>query len=316
MKLRQAPPAGKVKCPKCNSVVPVRAAAASSPAARPVAAGRTLDPDDEGFDFGRINFPSASGTTAVSHFPVADNVSVYDGPIPGDPLEQSIEEQEGVPAEAGPQAAAAPAAKKKNPMVLVGALAAVGVLLVVGIVAATQLGGGGGDGGGSDIDILAAAQSSAPSGYRAVGIEGVVVLMPKGMDWDNLPSLIESMAIESSESGSVYFMGAMDGGNRPLDKDQMRKKAERQLGGEILGGQEMERNGYKGIKGILDGSIFLPRMMVEVFHVEERFVILGCAPRSLGADPSVQVDRQLEQAEQKIFYGSFKVGPKPSGWLW
>ena len=68
LKLRQAPPAGKVKCPKCGKVVPVRAAAKSVPAA---GRGRPLDPDDEGFDFGSVNFPSASPTVAVSHFPGA-----------------------------------------------------------------------------------------------------------------------------------------------------------------------------------------------------------------------------------------------------
>jgi hypothetical protein len=137
--------------------------------------------------------------------------------------------------------------------------------------------------------------------------------MPKGSEYEDLPSMSETVAIMSSESQSVFLMSAMNGGSRPLDKDQLRKKANRQLGGEILGGNETERNGYKGIKGMLDGSIFLPRMQVEVFHVDERFVIIGCAPASMGADPSMKVDRALETAEQDIFYGSFKIGPKPSG---
>ena len=67
---------------------------------------------------------------------------------------------------------------------------------------------------------------------------------------------------------------------------------------------------------MLDGSLFLPRMKVEIFHEDERFVIVGCAPKSMGADPSVPVNRALEGEEEGIFYGSFKVGPKPSGWLW
>ncbi len=314
LKLQQAPPSGKVKCPKCGKVVSVRTTATASPKPSAVSSGRVIDPDDDAFDFGKINAPSASPASAVSHFPVTNKLSAYQGPIPGDPLLAAAVDEEGEDEEE--YAETAPAAKKKkqrNPKILIGALAGVGVLLIGGIIAATQLGGGGGE---ASEDVVAAAQSTAPSGYKAVGIEGCVVLMPKGQDWDSLPSMIESVAIESSESGSVYFMGAMNGGKRPMDKDQMRKKAERQLGGEILGGNEMERNGYNGIKGMLDGSIFLPRMQVEVFHVEERFVILGCAPASMGADPSMEFDRGLEQAEQKIFYGSFKVGPKPSGWLW
>ena len=320
LKLRQAPASGKVKCPKCSKVVSIPAPTSATPAAAasrpaPVAAGSALDPDDDAFDFGRINFPSASAVTAVSQFPVSGNVKVYDGPIPGDPLAAEAQQEEGEAED--DQGGGGPARKnekkKKNPMVLVAGLTGVGILLLVGIGAAAMFAGGGG-GGEAKVDVVAAAQKTAPSGYKAVGIEGCVVLMPKGAELEDLPSVSEISATMSSESQSVYLLGAMNGGKRPLDKDQMRKKAERQLGGEILGGNETERNGYKGIKGMLDGSIFLPRMMVEVFHVEERFVIIGCAPASLGADPSMPVDRQLEAAEQKIFYESFKVGPKPSGW--
>lgn len=315
LKLREAPASGKVKCPKCKNVVPVRAASGKPVAKQraPVAAGNPVDPDDDAFDFGRINFPSASGANAVSQFPVASGVSVYDGPIPGDPLEAVAAEEESAEAAAGPAVAASASKKpkKKNPMVLIGALGGVAVLLIGGIVAVALSGGG----GEAKVDVVAAAQSTAPEGYKAYGIEGVVVLMPKGSGWDKLPSVVESNAVLSDGSGSVYFLGAMNGGKRPLDKDQMRKKAERQLGGEILGGIEMERNGYKGIKGMLDGSIFLPRMKVEVFHHDERFVIIGCAPASMGADPSADVDRKLEGEEEEIFYKSFKIGPKPSGWF-
>jgi hypothetical protein len=197
---------------------------------------------------------------------------------------------------------------------LIGAIAGLLLLVVVGIGAAVMFGGG--DGGGPKVDLLASTQSTAPSGYKAVGIDGCVVLMPKGYDYKDLPSSSEVAATESEGSGSVYLMAAMNGGRRELEKDQMIKKAERQLGGDILGGSPIERNGYEGYKGLLDGSIFLPRMQVEVFHVDERFVILGCAPKSMGADPSVPVNRKLEAEEEEIFYGSFKVGPKPSGWLW
>lgn len=319
LKLRQAPPSGKVKCPKCANVVPVK------PSGQPAGAGSSqrrapaavLDPDDDAFDFGRINFPTASGTNAVTSFPTqGEQMEVYTGPIPGDPL--AIQEQAAPQAHdpmAGHEAQAAPPAAKKKPIVLIGALAAVGLLLVVGVAAFALMGGG----GEPKEDVLAAAMASAPDGYKAHGIEGVVVLMPKGSELDpkDLPSMIECVGVESSASGSFFFMGAMFGGNRPLDADQMKKKAGRQLGGEILGGTETTRNGYKGIDGMLDGSIFLPRMQVEAYHVDGRFVILGCAPLSMGADPSVQmsVDRGLENAEQEVFYKSFKVGPQPSGFF-
>ena len=119
LKLRQAPPAGKVKCPKCGNVVPVRVAGKPVPAGN---AGKPLDPDDDGFDFGKINFPSPSATTAVTQFPVAGKpVKVYTGPIPGDPLEGLTDAEADAAVESAggtPQ----PARKKKiSPLVVVGA---------------------------------------------------------------------------------------------------------------------------------------------------------------------------------------------------
>ncbi len=322
LKLQKAPPSGKVKCPKCGAIIAVGAASQSASRPAAVGASKALDPDDDGFDFGSIQFPSVSGANAVSHFPAAGNVAVYEGPIPGDPLDLVQPESEPGQPNAGPGQAAGhgqpsgqgkAGKKKRSPLLLVGAIAGLLVLIVAGVGAAVMFSGGG---GGPKVDLVAAAQSTAPSGYKAVGIEGCVILMPKGFDYKDLPSSSEVVAVESDESGSVYMMAAMNGGKRPLEQDQMIKKAERQLGGDILGGTDTERNGYKGYQGMLDGSVFLPRMKVEVFFIDERFVILGCAPRSMGADPSVQVNRQLEAEEEKIFYGSFKVGPKPSGWLW
>lgn len=346
LKLNGAPPSGKVKCPKCGAVITVAAtvpAAASKQGSAAMAP--SLDPDDDGFDFGKINFPSASGANAVTQFPAAKNASAYEGPIPGDPLEFAAasagaseagaarpgtskpgaakpgaakpgaaggHSSGGHPA-GGPPAAQKSVAKKRSPIVLVGAIAGLLVLVAAGIGAAVMFGGGS---GGPKVDIIASAQATAPTGFKAVGIDGCVILMPKGIDYDDLPSSSESAAVRSDGSGSVFMLCAMNGGIRPLDKDQMIKKAERQLGGDILGGTETERNGYKGYKGMLDGSIFLPRMKVEVFHVDERFVIIGSAPYSMGADPSVPVNRQLEAEEEDVFFGSFKVGEKPSGWMW
>ena len=334
LKLRQAPASGKVKCPKCSQVVPVasKSAAPRKPAAaRPAAATRSqaVDPDDEAFDFGRINYPGASGATAVSQFPTAGQPSdVYQGPIPGDPLDAL--EADGQPAEAGapgPGAAGPGAARAKkglSPLVLFGILGVLGVGLIGAVILGVVLSGSGGSGGSgesgsSENNLLAKLQASKPPGYQAVEHMGCVALLPQGEKYEQLRSVIgsSSTAVQSNASGSAFFFGAMEGGSRELDDEQMRKKASKQLGGDILGGTPTERNNYKGIKGKLDGSLFLPNMMVEIYHVESRFVILGCAPASFEADPTVQmsVDRALEQEEQDRFYDSFKVGPKPSGWL-
>ncbi|MGB7327045.1 MAG: hypothetical protein WBD31_19370 [Rubripirellula sp.] len=331
LKLAQAPASGRVKCPKCATVVAVKpsagGAAPARPApsrapARPAAAPTSVDPDDENFDFGRISFPTASTAAAVSHFPTSGQATLFDGPIPGDPLEIETDAS-GSPSGGGEPGGppAKPGGKTKSGKKKGGGLSTTAVVrLAVGLIALIVCTGiavvvwkSRGSGGPSAAETIAKLQQSSPDGYKAYGFQGAVALMPKGSEYDNLPSVIDCMAVTTDKSMSVYFFGAMNGGSRPLDNEQMRKKAGRQLGGEILGGNDTERNGYKGIKGILDGSIFLPRMMVEVYHIEERFCILGCAPASFGADPSAQVDRALEMEEQKVFYDSFKVGAKPAG---
>lgn len=323
LKLRQQPPSGKVKCPKCGKVIALRGAAKpamAGKAATSARGGQPLDPDDEGFDFSQVSFPTAAPAAAVSHFPVAgQRMQVYDGPIPGDPLEGLSEED----IDAATQDAGGghqPKAKKTSPALVVGILSGVGVLLICGVIAAVMLTGSGGSGSDKP-DPLVRLKSTAPSGYQAVGHRGAVALLPKGEDRNTLKGVNiigdDCTVVRSSASGSVFFFGAMHGGTRELDAEQMRKKAGRQLGGEILGGTPVTRKNYEGIKGKLDGSLFIPNMMVEVYHVDKRFVILGCAPASMGADPSVQmnIDRKAEQEEQDVFYDSFEVGPEPSGWL-
>ncbi|TWU47081.1 hypothetical protein [Rubripirellula reticaptiva] len=322
LKLAQAPASGRVKCPKCAAIVAVKPSAGASaparaPAARPAAAAASVDPDDDNFDFGRISFPTASTTAAVSHFPTSGQATLFEGPIPGDPLEIETDAS-GSPVDGGGEAGGPigkPGKKKTG-----GLSTAAVVRLAVGLIALIVCTGiavvvwkSRGSGGPSAAETIAKLQQSSPDGYKAYGFQGAVALMPKGDEFDNLPSVIDCMAVTTDKSRSVFFFGAMNGGSLPLDNEQMRKKAGRQLGGEILGGNDTERNGYKGIKGILDGSIFLPRMMVEVYHIDERFCILGSAPASFGADPSAEVDRALEAEEQKVFYDSFKVGAKPAG---
>lgn len=309
LNLKQAPASGKVKCPKCSGIVPVGTAAAGAAKrpARPAPTSRTIDPDDDRFDFGRINFPSASGTTAVSHFPAPEGLTAYEGPIPGDPLEM-LAKKEAEESDLG-DAMITPAAPKKSPKVLIGVLAGAAVLLIAGIVGVVMFSGGG---GGPKVDVVAEAMKSAPEGYTAHGIQGVVCLLPSGDDFNKLPSMIECVAVKSSQTGTDFFFGAMNGGKREIDAEQMRKKAGRQLGGEILGKIETKRNGYSGIKGILDGSIFLPRMQVEIYHVDQRFVVIGTAtPAFVTGIPSRS---PLEKEEQEIFFKSLKVGPMPGWW--
>lgn len=331
LRLAQAPAGGRVKCPKCATVIAVNPQSGAASGTRPAPPQRSagpVDPDDDNFDFGRIAFPTAANVAAVSHFPSAGGKSVYQGPIPGDPLEMAPLPPSGplVAGRPAPQPAAAPQsaavggggeAKKPKPKMSTGAMIRmiIGlILLIICSIIAAVVWQQRMNRAPSMAESIAQLQSTAPGDYRAVGIQGVVVLMPQGRDYDNLPSVIECLAMETEKSNSIYFLGAMNGGTLPLDKDQMKKKAGKQLGGEILGGQPVKRNGYEGIKGILDGSIFVPRMMVEIYHVDERFVILGCAPRSMSVDPT-GANSALEAEEQKVFYDSFKIGPKPAGFF-
>ena len=334
MRLKQAPPSGKVKCPKCANVVNVNPAAAKSGNASPARqaprgqaprGGQPLDPDDENFDFGGINFPSVGAAPAVSHFPVQGQMDVYEGPIPGDPLETAEKEKLAAqPKKEKKFDALADAAgdeqtpkkskksKKLDPKVLVGVFAGVAVLMIGGIVALTQFGGGGSD----QPDLKVELQKTAPEGYQAYAFHGAAVLMPKGSVDDDLPTAIDSVGVLTDKSQSYFFFGAMDGGTSELTVEQMRKKTEKLLGGDFLGPVETTRNGYKGIRGTLATSLYVPeRMQTEAFHHDGRFVVIGWAAGSMGASTEVQMsaDRGAEAEESEVFYKSFKIGPKPSG---
>ena len=233
MKLQQAPAGGKVKCPKCSNIVSVGRSATPVPTA---GGGQMLDPDDEGFDFGQINFPSAGPIPSASHFPVSSNAQVYEGPIPGDPLgsEEGDEEAEGEQQESVAQASGGKPKKKKkkvSPALIAGGIAGVLAFIVVGLIVAVKVGGG----GGSGEDVIAAAKKEAPSGYEAVGFAGCVVLMPKGSEGEQISNAIEYKAVQSDKTLTTFYFGAMDSGKRELEKDQMAKKAERFFGGRHFG---------------------------------------------------------------------------------
>lgn len=338
LRMAQAPAGGRVKCPKCAAVIAVNPTTGASPGTsspgNPQAASRsaaprqaaprpsgTVDPDDENFDFGRIAFPTAANVAAVSQFPSAGGKSIYQGPIPGDPLEMAPLPPSGplvagrpLPQPAAPQPAASGGggtAKKPKSKMSTGAMIRmiVGLVLLIvcsvigAIVWQQRL-----NRSPSMDQAIAMLQSSAPPGYRAVGIAGVLGMMPSGADYDNLPNGIESVATETAQSKSIYLIGAIDDGSASMSADQMKSKAVEAFGGEIRGGEPFQRNGHEGVKGVLDGSIYVPRMLIELYHVNGRLVILGCAPRSMSVDPA-SADATLEAAEQQVFYDNFKIQP-------
>lgn len=151
LNLKQMPSAARIKCPACSNAIPIAGAAAGGAAGAAAAAGgrprgTPLTPEDEGFDFGQIQFPSA-GPAAVTTFQTGDKpISVYQGPIPGDPLA----DESGQPtpeSEAASQTSAKKAKAKGtlSPTTMAAILGGVVFLLIVAVVVGTIVAGGSAD---------------------------------------------------------------------------------------------------------------------------------------------------------------------------
>lgn len=353
--LKQPPASGKVKCPKCAAIVSVSATlqpqAASSPtptrptpsgaprpapgsaptAARPAATRpntarptQTARPTATGLtddiDFRSIPVPTAPAPSGF--FPVAGNVRVYDGPVQLDPIpkqktgdEDDDDEEEAATANASRGKGSTKDKQARTIGIIVGI---VGLLVVGGGGAFMFLGGGGG--GAPEVDIVAQAAAAAPSGFQAKSLHNCVVLMPAGSSGDvKIPGAIDVEVVTSSATESMFLLAAMNGGTIPIEPPQMKKKTNNSLGGEMLGGTETERNGYKGIKGVQDQSPFVPRMSVEVFHHDGRFVIIGhitgSEMRSAGGEAALGGNSAEEAKEVEVFYNSFKIGPPQGGFF-
>ncbi len=314
MKLQKAPAGGKVKCPRCGAIVSV-----GQPAATKTAASQSLTPDDDDFDFGQINFPSAAPASTVSSFPVNPAATVYQGPIPGDPLAGQEEAAGDATAAAAVNTPSAQTAAKGKPLpikIIAGVVSGLVAFVVMFFVVSMMFGGGGGEASATAANAAAELGKNVPTGYQVVEFEGCAVYMPDGEVFREMPpGAMESKVVRSDKTGSIFFFGAMDNGKMELDDEQMRKKAKRFVAGDVLGGTPTERNGYKGIKGRVSVSAMLPDMTIEAYLADERYILIGSQPASMGADVETQmsIDRAAENEEQKIFFDSLKVGPKSGG---
>jgi hypothetical protein len=350
--LKQAPASGKVKCPKCAAIVtvPTTAQAPAAPqsaggatsgprpaaTARPAQGGRPSGPGQatrpaapargastsfaDDIDFRSIPVPTAPAPSGF--FPMANDARVYDGPVSLDPIpkqksEDDDEEEELHSAE--PTKSRGKGNVKKNQAKVIGIIGGLVLLLAVGGGAAYMLMGSGG-GGAPEVDVVAQAAAAAPSGFQAKSLQNCVVLMPAGSAGDaKIPGAIEAEIVTSDATESVFLLAAMDGGTIPIETLQMKKKTNNSLGGEMLGGTDTVRNGYKGIKGVQDQSPFLPRMSVEVFHHDGRFVIIGHVTgsemRAAGGGTAVGSNLAEEAKEVEVFYNSFKIGPPKGGFF-
>ncbi|TWT80992.1 hypothetical protein CA13_24390 [Planctomycetes bacterium CA13] len=309
--VQKMPAGGKIKCPRCAKVISL---GRSQPSSRPSAA---LNPNDEGFDFAQINFPSAGPAPTVSQFPVKNDVTVYAGPIPGDPLADATAEEQSVAA-ANDAVSGDKKRTKKSPLLIGGiAIGVIGLLAVFAVVGMMLSKKGGGSAGESKVDAVAAVTAKLKPGFYVVDMEGVAVAMPNGSESDPQLRVGKSVIVQSSTTGSMYFFKASTGSKAELDVKQLTNRTKRELVGDLLGVSETTRNGYKGIKGTLATSFYFSgmNMPVEVFNVDGRFVIIGCVPASMGADVETQmsIDRGAEAAEQEVFYDSFTIGSNSGG---
>lgn len=337
LNVKQMPAGGRIKCPGCGNVINVGGAkqpaarpAAQRPAsARPGAQRKMLTPEDEGFDFGQIQFPTA-GPVAVSSFPTDPyERSAYQGPIPGDPLGEYI----GQPT-AAPEAGEGNSKSKKkgtlSPLALAAILGGTFMFLLIAIVIGTILASSGGDEGdtagapksgspSSPVADVDAVKANVPAGYDLVEIAGGVIYMPQGTSLANedIITVLEYKAVRSAKTESSFFFGSMSETAEEVEAETLRKRIAAQLKGGYIGGTQWQRNGYSGIKGRVDQSRFVGEMQVETFHVDGRIFVVGYAPFSMGADTSVQmsVDRGAENEEVETFLNSFTVGPRPKGGL-
>ncbi|TWT96227.1 flagellar basal body-associated FliL family protein [Neorhodopirellula pilleata] len=144
LNLKQMPTAARIKCPACSNAIPINAAGSAAATASSAGGRRApLTPEDEGFDFGQIQFPSA-GPVAVTTFPTAhQSLNVYQGPIPGDPLAGELGSQ----TEESESTAATGNKKSKakgtlSPKAMAAILGATVFLILVAVVIGTMVGGG------------------------------------------------------------------------------------------------------------------------------------------------------------------------------
>ncbi len=289
--LRQVPASGKIKCPKCASIVNVgNAVAPATPASNSTPAE---------FDFGSLTLPPANEPTVR---PFKSTIPVAARPIAKTATAQAtVAETASKPSD------------KKMAAVSIGVLAAI----VSGIIAFYVVRGLVGGGGGSDSNVASADADNgdAPDGCKQVNVEGVTAYMPDGEELLELPPALTCEGV-LTPAGTVFFLASTAGNNTVVEGEKLQQKATRLLGGGIIGGSPCERNGYKGNKFVLDQCLRLPDMNIEVYQIEGRFIVIGVSKESLGDGGSFVVGQSSEPEKQTVFFDSFKIGPKPSKGFW
>ena len=216
------------------------------------------------------------------------------------------------PAEPETPPGPSPAAQKKKKLMLVGVIAG-GVLTLVGLAAVGAILIGGGGSGGSSSVAADAPEIKVPDGYKKADVMSVVCLLPDGDPVTKLPPDREFEAVEDFDTGNYFILCVEKSFGKEPDKlniTGMKKHAARMVGGEVLGGAEMERNGYKGIKGMLDQSLFVPKMQVEIFDIDGRFIVLGYSTEQMraGGAPNGEAAKQIDTVLDSLQINKYSGG--------
>ncbi len=304
LKLAAAPASGKVKCPKCAAIVSVGAGKPAAPrqTARPSAPSPTPAVPPTGS--GEVDFSSLPGTgqIPVRTYQQLGELSVH---IP-EPEDKPVDEgdDEGTPSSSGKPTKGGSRGGKpdsKKIMVAVGVLVTLLMLFSVGgYFAFTSLASGGG--------VASEVARKPPSGFSLYRVEGVSIFLPHGQEMELLPSELKFKAVQT-DSLTIFLMGSTGASYKPMDGKKLKQKLSRLLNAGFLGGTQKERNGYPCTSGMLDQAVGIGRMKVEIFQDEGRIIVLGISMPG----GNVVVGQSAEPEKQKVFYDSFKIGPKPAG---
>lgn len=328
LKLSKMPESGNVKCPNCSAVLKL-ALKKKTPApakTRVAPAIQSPSPTSQPIPSLQPSAPSApepdplavgSDTPADGDFDFADIPEIPNQPVQG--FQPSDELTAYTPLTAQPVTAPAP----ENPQggdglsglvsgkaVAAGASIVVGLLLLVSAVVGVSMIWP----ASVETDSAAVANvPQAPVGFELVEFAGVSVHMPVGSELERYPSSIECKA-NMTPMGNVFMLASTAGGGKPLEINKLTQKIRRLLGGGVLAGAVCERSGVSGHKGVLDQSIFFPKLHIEMFQDEGRTIVIGV---SAGANTDAfGMNADAEPEKQKVFYDSFKIGPKPAGSFW
>ncbi|MEL6896358.1 MAG: hypothetical protein AAFP90_09675 [Planctomycetota bacterium] len=167
-------------------------------------------------------------------------------------------------------------------------------------------------GGGVDLT----SYEKTPAGFQRQRWMGISVALPPGSVDDEMavPSSVDVRMVESSNTGSFFFVGVVRADDDPADPEKIKNKVRRLLKSGMIGAVAHTRGDCAGVKGRVDQSPNVPDMEVEIFKELKRMVIMGCATESQqrsrsGNSDLSGINLDAERQERQQFFESLVIGP-------